>query len=111
MGIGKFFRRRQDDAVLEQELATHLDQEAEDNVARGMPQDEARRQAYLKLGSPRRVHEDLWEQNTLGFTQNLLRALVSALRRRHRHPRSSTLATMCTTVGNGTDVAVLRWTE
>jgi putative ABC transport system permease protein len=49
--IRALFRSRQLDEELEQELQSHLDMLTEDNVRRGLPLDEARREARLRIGS------------------------------------------------------------
>ena len=43
---------------LEQDIRDHIERETEELVARGLPPDEARRQAHLKFGSVARVRED-----------------------------------------------------
>ena len=50
----RLFRRGQSDTVLQQEIELHLAEEIAENIERGIPADEARRQAFLKFGSPRR---------------------------------------------------------
>ena len=54
MTLKPFFRRSHEDAELSQELESHLAHEIDDNLARGMSPEEARRQAYVKLGNPLR---------------------------------------------------------
>jgi len=53
----RFFRRRQADAELAQEMNVHLAEETDENIARGMPADEARGRARLKFGIPNRYAE------------------------------------------------------
>ena len=60
MGWHRFFRRRQSDAELQQEIELHMEEEIAENVERGMGKDEARRRAYVKFGSARRVREEVW---------------------------------------------------
>ncbi|HEX3587689.1 MAG TPA: permease prefix domain 1-containing protein [Candidatus Angelobacter sp.] len=72
MDLSRFFRRRAENADLERELNAHLAHQIDENLASGMSPEEARRQAYLKLGSPRRVREDVWQWNTVNFFEHLM---------------------------------------
>ena len=62
MSSRRFFRRKQSDTELRQEMEMHLAEEIAENIERGMYADEARRQAYVKFGSPRRVREEVWRK-------------------------------------------------
>jgi putative ABC transport system permease protein len=52
------FRRRRALADLEQDIKDHLDRETQDNVDKGLPLEEARRQAMLKFGNVALVKEE-----------------------------------------------------
>jgi macrolide transport system ATP-binding/permease protein len=111
MGLRRFFRRRREDAELARELEAHIAHEVDENVASGMSEDVARRQAYLKLGSPRRVREDVWEWNTMGFLDSVLRDLRYAVRALWRNPGFSIVSVLCLTLGIGANAAVFSWIE
>src|ERR1700683_3898868 len=86
MSWRRLLRRGQSDSVLQQEIELHLAEEIAENIERGMPPDEARRQAYLKFGSPRRVREDLWQQNSFALVDTVWRDMRQVLRRLERSP-------------------------
>lgn len=111
MGFSGFFHRRRQDAELARELEAHIVHETDENVAAGMSPDEARRQAYLKLGSRSRVREDVWEQNTFSFFDDLWRDFRYTLRVLRRNPGFSLLAILCLTLGIGSTAAVFSWME
>src|SRR5215470_12628879 len=48
--LAGLFNKQQRDGDLEDELQTHLEMQAADNVSRGMSPPEARRDALIKLG-------------------------------------------------------------
>jgi hypothetical protein len=50
--------RDRERAGLDDEIRDHIDRETEEHVARGIPREEARRLARLKLGNPALVQED-----------------------------------------------------
>ena len=54
----RFFRRTSWDRDRAEELRSYLAIETDENIARGMPADEARRAAHLKLGNTVRIRED-----------------------------------------------------
>ena len=65
MSIKRFFRRSAEDSELSEELESHLAHEIDDNLARGMSPDEARRLAYVKLGNPLLIRDRVWETKNL----------------------------------------------
>ena len=99
MSMRRLFRRRQSDTDLRQEMEMHLAEEIAEHIERGMTVDEARRQAYVKFGSPRRVREQLWQQNSLPVVDTLWRDLSQVLRRLKRSP--SVVLTVMVSLGLG----------
>src|SRR5690242_12578104 len=92
MGLRRFFQRRNEDADLTRELEAHLAHQVDENISAGMSEDEARRQAYLKLGSPQQVREKVWQWNTVKFLEHLGQDLRYALRTLRRMPGFAAVA-------------------
>jgi hypothetical protein len=101
MGIRRFFQRRKEDADLAQELEAHIAHQADENVASGMPPEEARRQAYLRLGNPGRLREDVWQWNTIGFLESMVQDLRYTLRTLRRMPGFAVVALLTLALGSG----------
>jgi len=58
---------------LQQEIELHMEEEIAENVERGMGKDEARRRAYVKFGSARRVREEVWRQGSFSVVDSFAR--------------------------------------
>jgi hypothetical protein len=58
MNWRRFFRREQTDSELRDELEFYADLTAEEYVARGMKEEDARRKAKRKLGNPALIREE-----------------------------------------------------
>src|SRR5206468_7557062 len=101
MGWRRFFRRSAEHADVAGEIESHIAHEIDDNVARGMSLEEARRQAYIRFGNPQMVIEDLWEWNTAAFIDNLWRDLRYAMRTLWRTPGFTAIAIMVMALGIG----------
>jgi putative ABC transport system permease protein len=91
---------------LAQELEAHLQHEVDHNIARGMSEEKARRQARLKLGSVRRVHETVWERNSLEWFETMLRDLRYAVRTLSRTPAFTVTAVLVMALGIGANVTL-----
>ena len=106
MSVRRFFSRSGKDRELAQEIEVHIDEETDENVARGMSPDEARRRAYVKFGNPQVVRESLWRQNTLTAFDNAWRDLKYAARTLTRAPGFSLMAVLVMALGIGGNVAL-----
>jgi hypothetical protein len=62
----RFFRRAHWDRERSAELRSYLEIETDDNIARGMPPDDARRAAHRKRGNTVRIREEIGIRHALG---------------------------------------------
>ncbi|MFZ1137402.1 MAG: ABC transporter permease [Candidatus Korobacteraceae bacterium] len=106
MRLSRFFRRRDQDADLAQELDAHLRHEMDDYVAQGLPVEEAARRAHLTLGSTVRIREDLWSWNSFRPLEGFLRDLSYAARTLSRTPGFAIMAILVMALGIGANTAL-----
>jgi putative ABC transport system permease protein len=106
MSLEKFSRREVSDAELLREIEEHLALEYDMNLARGMGEQEARRQAHLKFGSPQRVREDVWKMNSMAWLETLVRDVRYAWRTLLRSPGYTLMAVLTLGLGIGANTAI-----
>ena len=78
-------RRRHLDS-LEQDIRDHIEEETQDNLARGMTPDEARQAALRKFGNVLRVAEDTREVWSVVWIEHVLQDARFGLRMLRRNP-------------------------
>jgi putative ABC transport system permease protein len=106
MSLAKFLRRKYWDRERTREVEAHIAHEIDDNLARGMSPDEARRAAYIKFGSPTRVREEIWRINSLAPLEHFQRDLRYAWRTLSRNPGYALVAVLTLGLGIGANTAI-----
>jgi len=106
MSWRRLFRRKRADAELMEEIEGYMAEEVAENVACGIPEEEARRRARIKFGNPGTVREMLWQQNTVTMIDNLWRDLRYAIRTLARTPGFAAVAILVMALGIGANVAL-----
>jgi predicted permease len=106
MSLRRFFRRVQWDRERSEEIESYLRIEADENVARGLPYDEARAAALRKLGNRTLIREEIYRMNTIAFLDTLVGDMRYGLRVLARNPVFTAAALLTLAIGIGANSAV-----
>ncbi len=106
MDIRRFMRRAQWDRERFEEMESYLRIETDENVARGLPYDEARAAALRKLGNPALIREEIYRMNTITYLDTLVRDMRYGLRILARTPLFTAAALLTLAIGIGANTAV-----
>src|SRR5580693_7378448 len=106
MAVLMLFRRQQQSARLNDELAFHLDQQVKENIARGVAPDEARYAALRTFGNPTQLREEARSSWSWNWLEKILRDLRYGVRTLTRSPGFAFTAILVMALGIGATTAL-----
>jgi putative ABC transport system permease protein len=104
--LRRLFGKSHAENELDRELRFHLEQQVSENLAGGMPVEEARRDALIKLGGIERVKEDVRDTRWVTHIDNMIRDFRFALRSLRKDRRFASTAICALALGIGASTVV-----
>jgi predicted permease len=109
--VGFFTDNDRTAAAFDAELESHLQLHIDDNLRAGMPPDEARRHAILKLGGVDRTRQLYREQASVPVLEHLAQDLQFALRHLVKAPGFALTAVLTMALGFGAALAIYAFAD
>jgi predicted permease len=105
------FQRGKADENFSAELESHLQMHIEDNLRLGMTQEQARRDALIKLGGMEQTKQAYRERGMILLLEDLWHDIRYGLRMMKRHRGFTSVAVLTLAVGMGTSTTVFLWID
>jgi predicted permease len=100
------FRRRQMERDLDTELRDHVDRQTELNIARGMAEEQARREAILSVGGVEALKDDCRDARSGRFLETLWQDVRYGSRVLSKNPAFALAAILTLALGIGANTAI-----
>jgi macrolide transport system ATP-binding/permease protein len=104
-------RKQHGESDFDQELASHVEMQTEENIRRGMPPAEAHRQAILKLGGLEHTRQAYREQNSLPFLETLQQDVRFAWRQCVKAPGFAITAVVVLSLGIAASATIFAFVD